>query len=102
MVVMFSGRQFPICVDCHMKRIDKPIDNSKFRKLLDIPQESYRKSLFLRNIKESYLRFGTLTKKQIEAFKKTIKELKEGNTREKEENKALRALRTGESTNPGG
>ncbi len=82
MVVMYSGRQFPICVSCHMKRIDQPIEGEKYKKLLDIPKESYKKSLFLRNIKESYLRFGSLTEKQVEAFRKTIKELKEGKENE--------------------
>tara|TARA_Y100000310_G_C20629744_1_gene787973 strand:+ start:1258 stop:1563 length:306 start_codon:yes stop_codon:yes gene_type:complete len=76
MVVMYSGRQFPICVECHMKRIDKPIKSAKYKKLLNIPKSLYERSSFLRNIKESYLRFDSLSEKQIEAFKKTVKDLK--------------------------
>ena len=75
MVVMYSSRQFPICTECHMKKINQPIEDPKYKKLLDIPVELYEKSSFLRNIKESYLRFDSLTEKQIEAFKKVVKEL---------------------------
>ena len=75
-VEMFSGRQFPICVKCHMKRINQEIKSPKYKKLLDIPNKLYEKSAFLRNIKETYLRFDSLTPKQIEAFKKTVKDLK--------------------------
>jgi hypothetical protein len=76
-VEMFSTRQFPICVKCHMKQIDKEIKDPKMKKLLGIPNKLYEKSSFLRNIKQSYLRFENLSEKQIEAFKKTVKELKE-------------------------
>lgn len=75
MVMMYSRRQFPICVDCHMKQIDKPVKDKKYQKLLDIPDELYRQSSFLRNIKHAYLRFDNLTERQVEAFKKTIKDL---------------------------
>ena len=77
MVVMYSHRQFPICVKCHMKRIDKPVEDEKYKKLLEIPKGLYEKSLFLRNIKEAFFRFDSLTEKQVEAFKKTVKEIKE-------------------------
>lgn len=75
MVVMYSSRQFPICSECHMKKINQPIADPKYKELLDIPTGLYEKSSFLRNIKESYLRFNSLTEKQIEAFKKVVKEL---------------------------
>ncbi|MBU0459867.1 MAG: hypothetical protein KKH52_00560 [Nanoarchaeota archaeon] len=78
MVVMYSYKQFPICVKCHMKKIDQPIKGAKFKKLFDIPQKFYEENYFLRNIKEAYIRFDNLTEKQIEAFKKTVKEMKEG------------------------
>jgi len=61
-----------------MKQIDQPVTNKKYKKLLDIPKELYEKSVFLRNIKHAYIRFESLTEKQIAAFKKTVKELKEG------------------------
>ncbi len=58
------------------------------KKMFDIPKSLYEQSSFLRNIKESYLRFDSLTEKQIEAFKKTVKELEEGKNKatETEEN----------------
>jgi len=66
-----------------MKEINKPVKDPKYKKLLDIPEELYRKSLFLRNIKNAYLRFDNLTEKQVEAFKKTVKDLKEEKVEEK-------------------
>ena len=74
MVVIFSHRQFPICVDCHMKRIPNPVKEKAY-KFLNISEDLYRQSTFLRNIKESYQRFDKLSEKQIAAFKKTVKEL---------------------------
>jgi hypothetical protein len=83
MVIMFSRRQFPICSDCHMKQIDKPINDPKFKKFFDIPIEFYEQNSFLRNIKQSYIRFENLSEKQIEAFKKTVEDMK--NPKPKEE-----------------
>lgn len=60
-----------------MKEIDdQSIDDPAMKKLFDIPREFYLENTFLRNIKQSYLRFGSLTEKQIEAFKKTVEEMK--------------------------
>ena len=84
MVIMYSARQFPKCVECHMKEINKPIKDPKYKKLLDIPEKLYRESMFLRNIKNAYLRFDNLTEKQIEAFKKTVKDLKNPPKEQKE------------------
>ncbi len=76
MVVMYSFRQFPICSECHMKRISDPVTNPKYKKMFDLPRELYEKSLFLRNIKESFQRFGSLTESQVSAFKKAVEDLK--------------------------
>lgn len=78
MVIMYSARQFPCCEDCQMKKISDPVTEPSY-KFLEIPTELYRKSSFLRNIKEFYLRNASLTGKQKEAFKKVVKEMKEGN-----------------------
>ena len=78
MVIMYSARQFPICVTCHMKKIDQEIKDPKMKKLFDIPKNFYEENYFLRNIKEAFIRFENLSEKQIEAFKKTVKEMKEG------------------------
>lgn len=76
MVLMYSSRQFPICAQCQMKQINQPIEDAKFKKMFDLPEKFYLESSFLRSIKEAYIRFGSLTEKQVEAFKKTVKELK--------------------------
>ena len=73
---MYSGRQFPICSSCHMKRISEPITAPKYQKFFDIPVELYEKSSFLRNIKESYQRFGSLTENQRKAFLKAVEDVK--------------------------
>ena len=68
-----------------MKRIDQPIKDAKFKKMFDIPKEFYEQSAFLRNIKESCIRFENLTEKQVEAFKKVVKEMKNPPNEKKEE-----------------
>ena len=52
------------------------------KKFFDIPQEYYEQSQFLRSIKRNYLRFERLSEKQIESFKKTVEEFKQGINRE--------------------
>ncbi|MAG15445.1 hypothetical protein CMO88_00115 [Candidatus Woesearchaeota archaeon] len=66
----------PVCVECKMREINKPIKDKKFKKMFDIDNALYEKSGFLRNIKSSYLRFGELSEKQIEMFKKVVEEVK--------------------------
>ena len=83
-VIMFSHRQFPICVKCHMKKISEKVEDKKFD-FLNIPNSLYEQSSFLRNIKESYQRFKNLTDKQIEAFKKTVEDIKAGKNKETED-----------------
>ena len=46
------------------------------KKMFDIPIELYQKNSFLRNIKSNYIKYGSLTEKQIEAFKKVVADLK--------------------------
>lgn len=75
-VLISSGNQFPICTACSMRQIDKPIEDAAFKKLFDIDQKLYESSSFLRSIKSNYLRFGSLSEKQIEVFKKVAAELK--------------------------
>ena len=74
--VLISARgQFPICTSCSMREISKPIEDEKFRKMFDIDQKLYEESSFLRSIKSSYLRFGSLSEKQVETFKRVAAEL---------------------------
>ena len=77
-VLISSRNQFPICTSCSMKQINQPITDETFRKLFDIDQKLYEESSFLRSIKSNYLRFGSLSDKQVEVFKKVVAELKSG------------------------
>ena len=56
--------------------MNKEIKDKKMKKFFDIPEEFYKENAFLRNIKVYYLRTGELSEKQIEAFKKTVNNLK--------------------------
>ena len=62
-----------------MKQINQPIQDEAFQKMFDIDKELYEQSAFLRSIKSNYLRFGSLSEKQIETFKKVVSELKNSN-----------------------
>ncbi|MBI2572946.1 hypothetical protein HYV86_03750 [Candidatus Woesearchaeota archaeon] len=75
-VLMYSMRQFPICSTCQMKRINQEIEDPVFKKFFDIPADFYEKSQFLRNIKEAYIRFGSLTENQRNAFLKAVEDMK--------------------------
>ena len=52
------------------------IKDSEMKKMFDIPIEFYRENMFLRDIKINYLRFGKLSERQVEAFKKVVKQMK--------------------------
>ena len=76
--VLVSGRQrFVLCYDCQKGSLNVEIKNSKMKKMFNIPEEYYKENYFLRDIKLNYLRFKNLSDKQIEAFKKTVKMMKE-------------------------
>ena len=76
MVVVSSRSQFPQCYDCQKGELNKEIKDPKMKKMFDIPEEFYKQSSFLRSIKSNYLKFGSLTDKQIEIFKKVVEEMK--------------------------
>ncbi len=59
-----------------MRRISDPVTVPPYRDLLTISDELYQKSSFLRNIKEAFLRYGSLTENQVSAFKKVVEEVK--------------------------
>ncbi len=80
MVLITSRNQFPICYDCQKTELHSTIRNPKMKKFFDIPEELYKNSAFLRSIKINYLRFGDLSEKQVDCFKKTVKDMKSGIT----------------------
>tara|TARA_Y100000034_G_scaffold112310_1_gene146177 strand:- start:20 stop:319 length:300 start_codon:yes stop_codon:yes gene_type:complete len=76
--------KYVICYECQKKELSTPIKEPKFKKMFDIPEDFYRENSFLRSIKLNYLRYeGKLSVKQISAFKKTVKEMKEELKKEK-------------------
>ncbi len=83
-MVTWNNRN-PVCTECRMRDINKPITEAKFKKLFDIDKALYEKSSFLRNIKSSYLRFGGLSDKQVEMFRKVADELKKKGDKKKED-----------------
>mgnify|MGYP001611023406 FL=1 len=81
-VLVTSKQKYVLCYDCQKDELSKEIKDKNMKKLFDIPEDYYKDNIFLRNIKISFLRYGNLTEKQINAFKKTVKELSEnGNTK---------------------
>ena len=76
MVLMKSRSQFPICYECQKPELEGEIKNKAMKKMFDIPEQFYRDEPFLRSIKINYLRFGNLSDKQIEAFKKVVEKIK--------------------------
>ena len=76
-VVITWKERFPVCYDCNKSQLQGAVKDPKMKKLFNIPEEYYKENIFLRSIKINYLRFGNLTEKQIEAFKKTVEKFKE-------------------------
>ena len=82
--VVINRREFPICVGCHMKQIfSEEVTDKKFA-FLNQSKKMFEKSRFLRNIRQNYLMYKSLTKKQIDAFKKTVKDIKAGKGKDEE------------------
>ncbi|MAG45627.1 MAG: hypothetical protein CMH63_02540 [Nanoarchaeota archaeon] len=79
-VLMEHYRQKPYCLDCQMRYWD-PVKDPKYKKLFKIPKKFYAKSYFLRNVRSYYDRNEELSKKQIDAFKKTVKEMEKEDTK---------------------
>jgi len=76
--VMSTWRdKYPVCFDCQKNELAQEIADPEMKKFFDIPFSFYEKSNFLRDIKIKYLRFGSLTEKQIEAFKNTVAKFRE-------------------------
>ncbi len=76
-VVVFRTQPYILCYDCQKPELEGKIDDLKMKKLFNISEELYKESAFLRNIKANYIRYGNLSEKQIEAFKKVVSKLKE-------------------------
>lgn len=69
--------RYPICYECQKDELKGEIKDPSMKKMFSIPEEFYKENSFLRNIKLNYLKFGKLSEKQVEAFKKTVEKMKE-------------------------
>src|SRR3989344_1744063 len=76
MASMYSSRQTPICIDCEMRYVDSTVEDPLFKKLFSIPREYYLENYFLRSVRSNYAKYGSLSKNQIETFKKVVKDMK--------------------------
>ncbi len=76
-VLAGRSQKFVVCFDCQKKELAGEVTDPVMKEMFDIPEEFYKTSGFLRNIKVSYLKFGNLTERQIEAFKKVVSEMKD-------------------------
>jgi hypothetical protein len=76
-VVVSSGQRYAVCYECQKPSLDCKIKDPKMKKMFNLPEEYYIKNSFLRDIKINYLRYGKLTEKQVEAFKKAVEKLKD-------------------------
>ena len=72
--------RYIVCEECQKKEYSGEITDPEMKELFDIPEEFYKENYFLRDIKSKYLRFGSLSEKQIEAFKRAAAEMKEEKT----------------------
>ena len=74
--VLMSWRGgFPICYDCQKDDLIGEITDPEMKKLFDVPEELYKQSSFLCNIKKRYLQAGHLSEKQVSAFKQVVEKL---------------------------
>jgi len=64
-----------VCFECDKAQMQGEIKDPALKKMLDIPDSLYQKSSFLRSIKINALRYGNLSEKQIEFFKKVVGDL---------------------------
>jgi hypothetical protein len=69
--------RFVQCYDCEKDQLKGVVKNAKMKKMFAIPEDFYKENSFLRSIKINYLKFGALSEKQIEAFKKAVIKMKE-------------------------
>ena len=69
--------RFVQCYDCEKDQLKGEIKDPKMKKMFALPEDFYKENSFLRSIKINYLKFGALSEKQIETFKKAVIKMKE-------------------------
>jgi len=73
-----------VCYECEKQQMSGSITDPAMKKLFDIPDDFYQRNSFLRKIKISYLRYHSLTEPQINAFNRTVEDLKKKSAESKE------------------
>ncbi len=68
--------RFVVCYECQKPEMVGEITAPEMKKFFDIPEQFYKDNTFLRDIKIKYLRFGSLSEKQIAAFNKLVDKMK--------------------------
>jgi hypothetical protein len=76
-VAATNRSHYIVCWDCQKNELQGEITDPAMKRLFKIPEEMYMNNSFLRDIKSKYLRYGNLSDKQIQAFKKTVKSFNE-------------------------
>jgi len=71
-ITISRAQKYAVCYDCQKNELNKKIDDKNFRKMFDISEDLYKENSFLRSIKLNYIRYGKLSEKQIDAFRKTV------------------------------
>jgi late competence protein required for DNA uptake (superfamily II DNA/RNA helicase) len=66
-----------VCYECQKNLLVGEINDPAIKELFDIPEKYFIDNAFLRDIKIGYLKYGSLSEKQIEAFKKAVEKMKE-------------------------
>lgn len=70
------GNRFPVCFDCEKNELTGELTNPILKELLNIPEEFYKESGFLRSIKINAIKYNQLSERQIEAFKSVVDKMK--------------------------
>ncbi|MBT3836551.1 hypothetical protein HOD05_00985 [Candidatus Woesearchaeota archaeon] len=86
-VVVTRRQSFVRCYDCQKADMKGEIKDPKMKKMFKIPEEFYKENSFLRAIKVNYLRYESLSERQVEAFEKVVKQMKEDKKEAKKEEK---------------
>ncbi|MFH0701685.1 MAG: hypothetical protein V2A62_04570 [Candidatus Woesearchaeota archaeon] len=76
-VLVTWKNKYPLCYECQRGELVGEVKDPTIKKLFDIPEEFYKENSFLRSVKINYLKFGQLSEKQLEFFKKTVTKMKE-------------------------
>lgn len=74
--LVIPKERYVVCYECQKADMQGEIKDPKMKKMFKISEEFYKDNSFLRDIKVKYIRYGSLTEKQIAAFKKTVDKMK--------------------------